>query len=79
MSFCTDHKMAFDRQMVHDMFVALTTTAPGLCLNDMKSSLIQVCTLPSTSPLHLTPSHVHVPCPCSMSMFHVLHRHSPPL
>ena len=51
--------------MVHDMFVALTTTATGLCLDDMKKSLIQVFTLPSTSPPHLnTPSRP-------------LHRHSP--
>ena len=36
------HKQPFDRQMVHDMFAALTTTAPGLSRDDMKQSLIQV-------------------------------------
>ena len=45
--------------MVHDMFVALTTTATGLCLDDMKKNLIQVFTLPSTSPPHLTRPLAH--------------------
>ena len=52
-----DHKQPFDRIMVHDMFVALTTTAPGLCLDDMKKSLIQVFALPSIcQPPHPFPS-----------------------
>ena len=49
-------KLVYDRpQMVHDMFTALKSTPPDLCLDDMKQSLIQVgcLTLQSTpSPKH---------------------------
>ena len=49
-------KLVYDRpQIVHDMFTALKSTPPDLCLDDMKQSLIQVgcLTLQSTpSPKH---------------------------